>query len=100
MKITLNPKEGADTFNPVASVSQTEVIELLEISTECKLSSAETALALPILESLKNSDSEFTLRDVVVKFKAVPELAHFANVCETTFLVGGDYSQIFDKSNS
>jgi hypothetical protein len=100
MKITLNPKEGSNTFNPIADVSKKEVIELLEIGTECKLSAAETAVALPILDSLKNSDSEFTLRDLVVKFKAVPELAHFANVCERTFLIGGDYSQIFDKSNS
>jgi hypothetical protein len=56
MKITLNPQEGSDTFNPVASVSQTEVIELLEIGTECKLSTAEIAVALPILESLNKPD--------------------------------------------
>ncbi|NOH36875.1 hypothetical protein F0267_01380 [Vibrio coralliilyticus] len=100
MKITLNPKEGSNTFNPVANVSLSEVIELLEIGTERKLSAAETTIALPILASLKANDEEFTLRDVITKFKAVDELTSFADLCESVFLAGGDYSQIFTKSQA
>lgn len=100
MKITLNPKEGSNTFNPVANVSLSEVIELLEIGAERKLSAAETTIALPILESLKANGKEFTLRDVITKFKAVDELRSFADLCESIFLASGDYSQLFDKSQA
>ncbi|EJL6709605.1 hypothetical protein NMS01_003108 [Vibrio cholerae] len=100
MKITLNPKEGSNAFNPVANVSLSEVIELLEIGAEQKLSAAETTVALPILESLKTSGDEFTLRDVITKFKAVDELASFADLCESIFLAGGDYSKFFTKSQA
>ncbi|WP_347364399.1 hypothetical protein [Vibrio vulnificus] len=100
MKITLNPKEGSNTLNPVANVSVSEVIELLEIGTEQKLSAAETTIALPILESLKTSGVEFTLRDVITKFKAVDELASFADLCESIFLASGDYSKFFTKSQA
>lgn len=52
MMITLNPKEGSNAFNPVANVSVSEVIELLEIGTEQKLSAAETTVALPICNTM------------------------------------------------
>lgn len=90
----------AIALNSVNFMTASETIKVLELGCCIELSAAETAVALPILESLKANGDELTLRDVVVKFKAVPELAHFANVCEKTFLVGADYSQIFDKSNS
>ncbi|KAB0482357.1 hypothetical protein F7Q91_02840 [Vibrio chagasii] len=100
MKITLTPKEGSNTFNPVANVSLSEVIELLEIGTERKLTAAETTIALPILEGLKVSHEEFTLRDVITKFKTVNELTNFAELCESIFLTGGDYSQLLTTSQA
>lgn len=92
MKTTLNPKEGSNTFNPVANVSLSEV---------------------PVIPMVKNYQNqynlininaliteEFTLRDVITKFKTVDELTSFADLCESVFLVGGDYSQIFNKSQA
>lgn len=99
MKITLNPKEGEITSNHVANVSVSEVIELLEIGSQRKLTAEETTIALPILESLKASGEEFTLREVITKFKAVDELTSFADLCESMF-GGGDYSQHFIKSQA
>lgn len=100
MQIKLDPSKRADKFNPVASISISEVIQLLEIGTERKLSAAEKTIALPILDSLKASGEEFTLRDVITKFKAVHELASFADLCESIFLAGGDYSKFLTKSQA
>lgn len=70
----------------MASVSLNEVLQLLEIGTERELSAAETAVALPILEGLKASGEEFTLREVIAQFKEVDALASFADLCESIFL--------------
>ena len=99
MQIKLEPSKGVK-FNPVANVSISEVIELLEIGSERKLSAAEAAVAMPILESLKANGEEFTLRQVITKFKEFEALVSFANVCESVFLTGGDYSQLFTKSQA
>ncbi|CAK1929861.1 Phage tail assembly protein [Vibrio crassostreae] len=93
MKSAQNPKETSNTFNPVANISVNEVVELLEVGTERRLSTEETALALPILESLKASGEEFTLRDLITEFKAVNELSSFADLAESLFLAGGNYYQ-------
>ncbi len=96
MKITLNPRGESNSLNPVATVTASEVLELMEMGVEVKLSAGETAIALPIVQSLKQQDSEFTLREVILNFKAVEELANFASCCEKVFLAGGDYSRIFE----
>lgn len=96
MKITLNPRGESHSLNPVATVTASEVLELLEVGTEVKLSAGETVIALPIVQSLKQQGSEFTLREVILKFKAVEELANFASSCEKVFLTGGDYSRILE----
>ncbi|WP_063664851.1 hypothetical protein [Aliivibrio fischeri] len=86
MKITFNPRGSSNTPNRIATVKTNEVLELLEYGTDLKLSARETAIALPILENIKLQGEEFTLRDIILKFKAVEELSDVASCCEKVFL--------------
>lgn len=98
--IIMNGKSFSVPINPPLTVTTNDVLELLESGTDVKLSVKETTIALPILESLKANGDEFTLRDVITKFKAVDELASFADLCESIFLADGAYSKFFTNSRA
>lgn len=98
MKFNLEPSKKSETLNPVAHVSIKEVVELLEIGSDTKLSDAENTFVLPLIQALRDNTAEtMTLLDVVNELSKYEQLKPFAKSCQRAFLPQGNYGHIFNN---